>query len=45
MSATGFTSAQVIGSASSASSREDHGLDPVTGDQRGTTTLWAEDTS
>jgi glyoxylase I family protein len=34
-----------IGFASIASSRQDHGLDPVTGGQRGTVTLWTDDTA
>lgn len=34
-----------IGFASMASAREDHGLDPVTVGQRGTITLWTDDTA
>jgi catechol 2,3-dioxygenase-like lactoylglutathione lyase family enzyme len=34
-----------IGFASAASAREDHGLDPVTEGQRGTVTLWTDDTA
>jgi catechol 2,3-dioxygenase-like lactoylglutathione lyase family enzyme len=33
-----------IGFASIDSARHDHGLDPVTGGQRGTVTLWTDDT-
>ena len=34
-----------IGFASARSSRDDHGLDPVTQGQRGTVTLWTDDTA
>jgi catechol 2,3-dioxygenase-like lactoylglutathione lyase family enzyme len=41
LSLDGYT----IGFASITSAREDHGLDPVAEGQRGTVTLWTEDTA